>query len=363
MPMGGPSVGGGGGAFGFNRVLAVASFGGTSLNVSSQAWHWLQYTNRWLLSAQSIQTFARAQPYLCDDPLTNAGYEPLPNYPVAPGDTNCIWVATDNIYHYFILRVLSVNQFWRATHDFSTWDSLALPPFFGFGSGGMQSIGIMPDTVIGDLLIYPVSAAGSAWDIAISNDRGNSWFFYNLPSIIIPSVFQSQAALMTTNSGELVIGLRDAIIHLSKPAYTPGLVFSVTPSGGPNVGTNGNSYQSFASAPDGRMAAGVNTGRLNYSLDDGLTWFATRQALELSTVGNLRFIGWHEPDNYFYLQGQSSAILRTLDFSAFEIAPLLNSPGSSTTITDFQSILSKPGEIILTPDDTSSTAKQFWSLS
>lgn len=361
MPMGRPSVGGGGGAFGFNRVLATASLGGASLNTSSQAWTWLQYTNRWLLSAQSIQTFARAQPYLCDDPLTNAGYEPLPNYPVAPGDTNCIWLATDNLYHYFNLRVLSVNQFWRVTHDFSTWDSLALPPFFGFGNGGTQSIGVMPDTVLGDLLIYPVTAAGPSWDIAISNDRGNSWFFYNLPSLIIPSTFQSQAALMTTNSGELVIGFRNAIIHLSKPDFTPGLVFAVTPTGG--VGTNGNSYTSFAVAPDGRMAAGVNIGRLNYSLDDGLNWFMTTQAIEVPLTGNLRFIGWHEPDNHFYLQGQSSAILRTLDFSDFEIVPLLSNPVTSTVISGNQTIRSKPGEIIITPDSSQVVVKQFWSLS
>lgn len=359
MPMGRPNTGGGGGAFGVNRIFATMSAGGASINVSSQGWQWLRYTNKWLLSAQSTQTFARGQPYLIDDPLTNAGLEPLPNYPVVPADTNCIWCATDRNYHYFVLRVLSVDSFYRVTHDFSTWQLLSMPPFFGY-SAGIQSIGIMPDTVLGDLLIYPVSLAGSSWDIAISNDSGDSWFFYNLPSIIIPSTFQAQRALMTTNSGELVIGFRDAIIHLSKPAFTPGLVFSVTPSGG--VGTGGNSYTCFASAPDGRMAAGVNTGRLNYSLDDGLTWFVNTQILELSIVGNLRFIGWHEPDNYFYMQGQSSAVIRTLDFSDFEIVPLLSAPQSSTIITANQTILSKPGEIILTPDNTSANAKQFWSI-
>lgn len=360
MPMGKPSEGGGGGAFGMQRITAPLSLGGTSIANSSQGWQWLEYTNKWLLSAQSIQTGARAQPYLCDDPLTLAGLELVPNYPVVPTDTNCIWITTDRNYHYFVLRVLNVNQFWRTSHDFSTWDALSMPPFLSFMSG-RQSIAVMYDTILGDILLYPVGGGAPSWQMQFSSDAGVNWAGYTLPSIVIPSTYQAEAALMTTNSGEVIFGFRDAIVHIGKPGFTPGLVFPVTATGG--VGTLGNVYRSISkAAPDGRMATGTNASVLNYSLDDGLTWAFTR-VFGGAFLGEVRAVLYNEVDDYFYIQGENTAVLRTLDFSTFEQVPLLSNPQSTPVISGLNTILCSPGRVLVTPDNPYATPRQYWELS
>lgn len=359
MPMGKPSAGGGGGAFGLAPVIASNSVGGTSLNTSSQQWDFLPYTERWLLNTASFQTFARATPYLSDDPLINR-QEPVPNYPVVGSDTNCIYMGSSRLNHFFNLRVLGVNQFWRTPHDFSSWTNLALPTFSQLSA---RSLGFMPDTIFGDLLWYPNTDAGPALQMHYSSDEGANWLPYTFPGGVFGSVWQAQFALMTTPNGQAILGLRDAVALIGKPVIVvPAMtiLFPVTSTPGPPVGSGGNDYTAWGVAPDGRMAAGTNNGRLNWSLNGGVNWQAAEGGGS-PVGGQIRCISWNPADDYFYIQRNNHAS-RTLDFVDFEQLAHFGNSATASFVNDFDEGLRAPDNLLYTAQNITAANKQYWKV-